>query len=206
MYTPPSFQQTDRQQIKSLIDVHGFGLLITQVEQDTRATHLPWLFHDSPGEQGTLLGHIAKANPQWQSGDCPALAIFTGPHAYISPTYYQAEDTVPTWNYAAVHVHGRVSFFHDRASLRAAVGALVEKYESRRAPSWQWDANTPYAEKMLAGIVGVRLTIERIEATWKLNQNHPTERRQRVIDALELEGGEQPQGIAALMRASVASK
>lgn len=200
MYVPPSFVERDPDTLARFMDMHGFATLVTSIEGKPVATHLPLLLDRSHGQHGALLGHLARANSQWQGGAGPALAIFAGPHAYISPTHYQAEQVVPTWNYAAVHVSGRVSYFDVPDRLREVVRRLVEKYESPRAPAWQWNAASEYSGKLLREIVGVQLEIESVEGAWKLNQNHPAERRRRVIAGLLRDGGEQGAAVAALMR------
>lgn len=202
MYVPNAFSIQDRRQIDAFIASNSFGMLVTNVEGRPVATHLPLLLEADNGTNGTLWGHIARANDQWRTGDVDALAVFAGPHAYISPTYYQVERTVPTWNYVAVHVSGQVSYFEDEASLREVLRRTVDKYEQPRTPPWRWDEETEFAGRMLRDIVGLRMTIERIDAKWKLNQNHPKERRERVIVALEQEGGEMNREVASLMRAT----
>ncbi len=199
MYVPKSFAVEDRQRIDAFIESNSFATLITMGNGRPEATHVPLLLDASAGQQGMLLGHVARANDQWRTGDVEALAIFAGPHAYISPSYYQTPNTVPTWNYVAVHVYGQLSFFDDEQSLRDVLRRTVAKYEQPRATPWNWDESTEYSTRLLREIVGLRLTIERIEAKWKLNQNHPAERRQRVIAALET-GDEREREIAALMR------
>lgn len=203
MYVPNAFSIQDRRQIDAFIASHSFGMLVTHIDGRPVGTHLPLLLDADHGPNGTLWGHIARANDQWQAGGVNALAVFAGPHAYISPTYYQVERTVPTWNYVAVHVYGRVSYFEDEASLREVLRRMVDKYEQPRTPPWRWDQDTEFTGRMLRDIVGLRMTIERIEAKWKLNQNHPQERRERVIAALEQEGGEANLEIASLMRATL---
>jgi len=200
MYVPQAFAMDDLDQIRSFVDSHSFATLVTSTAGRSVATHIPLMYDATVGAQGVLLGHLARANEQWRSGDAEGLAIFTGPHAYISPGYYQSSNTVPTWNYVAVHVYGRVTFFDDDESLRDILRRLVDKYERPRAAPWPWEESAEYATRMLREIVGLRLTIERIEAKWKLNQNHPAERRRRVIAALEALGGDANQAVASLMR------
>ncbi len=200
MYVPKSFAVDDRQRIDAFIETNSFATLITTVKGRPEATHLPLLLDATVGEQGVLFGHSARANDQWRSGDVTALAIFAGPHAYISPSYYQAPNTVPTWNYVAVHTYGQLSFFDDEPSLRDVLRRTVAKYEQPRETPWDWDESMEYSTRLLRDIVGLRLTIERIEAKWKLSQNHPAERRQRVIEALEARGGAMERDVAALMR------
>ena len=138
-----------------------------------------------------MIGHVARTNPQWQqlSGQT-VLAIFSGPHAYVSPSWYEADQVVPTWNYVAVHVYGRATIIEDKNSLLEIVEKLVKVYEQPMPQPWSFDAATVFAQRMLAQIVGFRIDIERIEGKWKLNQNQPIERREKVVRALQKRGGE----------------
>lgn len=200
MYVPNHFAETDLPILQGFIEQNGFGLLISQVDGAPFATHLPLLLDRSDGSPGTLLGHVARANPQWRSADGQtALAVFSGPHAYISPTWYEAEQVVPTWNYVAVHVYGRLRLVPEPAAVLEIVEKLVRVYEHGREPAWQFDADSDFARKMLAGIVGFRLEITRIEGKWKLSQNHPADRRKKVACALRQHPDENSQAIADLM-------
>ena len=144
---------------------------------------------------------MAKANSQWQELDGQtALAVFSGPHAYISPTWYEAEHVVPTWNYTAVHVYGTARVIHDRDALFQIVQQSVAFYEAAFPQPWKIPADETFLDRLLTQIVGFRIEIERLEGKFKLNQNHPPERREKVIRALSAQGGENPLGVAELMR------
>jgi len=106
MYIPPSFAKTDRTKLFDFIEQHNFGLLISQLGDEPAAVHVPLLLDRHAGTSGILVGHMAQANPQWQAKDRNVLVVFSGPHVYISPSWYEAENVVPTWNYVAVHVYG----------------------------------------------------------------------------------------------------
>lgn len=200
MYVPGHFAETDLPTLHSFIDRHPFGLLVSVHDGRPMATHLPLILDRSVAPDGALLGHVARANPQWrQLRDQEVLAIFNGPHAYVSPSWYQAEKVVPTWNYVAVHAYGRVELIEDTDSLVSLVHRLTGVFEQSRRTPWDFDPGDAYMRKLSAGIVGFRLTIERLEGKWKLSQNHPEERRRRVIDGLREEGGEDPEAIASLM-------
>jgi transcriptional regulator len=203
MYIPPAFVERDSERLALFLAEHGFASLVTTVDGRPVATHLPLLFEASDGALGALVGHLARGNPQWRAGEGEGLAIFSGPHAYISAAHYEAENTVPTWNYVAVHVTGRVTYFDEPERLREILRRTVEKYESPRATPWAWNESSDYSGKLVGEIVGVHLAIERIDGAWKLNQHHPVERRRRVIDGLEREGGEGSLAIAELMRATL---
>ena len=142
---------------------------------------------------------MARANSQWKHADGQqVLAIFHGAHAYVSPSWYQEEETVPTWNYVAVHATGLFKAVEDRAGIEEIVGRITDYYESSQPQPWQADFSTAYADQMIKRIVAFEITITRLEGKWKLNQNHPEGRRRRVAEQLAL-GGEYDQQIAKLM-------
>src|SRR5262245_15668795 len=176
MYTPAAFAEADLTRLHDLIEQNSFGLLVSQVEGLPFATHLPFLLDRTAGPRGTLACHVARANPQWRDvGGQTALAIFSGPHAYISPTWYEAEQVVPTWNYAAVHVYGRVQVVEDEGALLDIVQKMVRVYEQAMPRPWSFDPSATFAGRLLGQIVGLRLEVERIEGKLKMSQNHPVE-------------------------------
>lgn len=202
MYIPAAFAETDLTKLHDFIEQNSFGLLVSQADGPPFATHLPFLLDRSTGPQGTLVGHMARANPQWrEAGEQTALAIFSGPHAYISPTWYEAEEVVPTWNYTAVHAYGRVEVIEDEGSLLGIVERSVRIYEQAMPQPWSFDGSSTFVKRLLAQIVGFRIEVEKIEGKWKLNQNHPVERRQNVVRALQQRGDENALAVAALMGA-----
>jgi transcriptional regulator len=202
MYIPAAFVEADLTRLHDFMEQNSFGLLVSQAEGAPFATHLPFLLERTAGPQGTLVGHMARANPQWRgAGGQTALAIFSGPHAYISPTWYEAEQVVPTWNYTAVHAYGRVQVVEEEAALLDIVQRSVRFYEQAMPRPWSLGDPGTFVGRMLAQVVGFRIPIEKIEGKWKLNQNHPAERRRRVIRALRQRGDENAQAIAALMEA-----
>ena len=202
MYIPAAFAEPDLTRLHDFIEQYSFGLLVSQVDGSPFASHLPFLLERTAGPHGTLVGHMARANPQWRgAGGEAALAIFAGPHVYISPTWYEAEQVVPTWNYTAVHVSGRVEVINDVAVLRDIVGEMVQIYEQAMPRPWSFDGSGTYGERQLMQIVGFRMEIDKIEGKWKLNQNHPAERRKKVIGALRERNDDNAQAIAAMMQA-----
>ena len=199
MYVPTSFREHDEQTLADFIARHSFAILLGRVEGVSFATHMPFL-HDR--EQGLLVGHLARANPQWRDlAAAEALVVFQGPHAYISPTYYAADFAVPTWNYAAVHVYGAVRVVEEEARLAAIVEQLTERYEGGRSQPWRVDWNDERFGKMLAAIVGIEVEIAKIEGKFKLNQNRPEEDQLGVVAALQDSADEQERALAALMAA-----
>jgi transcriptional regulator len=200
MYVPPHFAETDLPTLHDFIERHSFGLLVSQVEGLPFATHLPFLLDRTAGPHGTLVGHVARANPHWRElADRPALAVFSGPHAYISPTWYAAANVVPTWNYAAVHASGRAELVEDRDALLEIVARSVTVYESAMPRPWALDTTGPFVDRLLGQIVGFRIPIDALEGKWKMSQNHPVERREKVIRALQSQGGADAQAVAEMM-------
>jgi transcriptional regulator len=204
MYIPPQFAETDPQKLHAFLAQQSFAMLVSHHDDAPIASHLPLLFDRTAGPQGRLLGHMARANTQWQTASGQrVLAIFHGPHAYISPTWYQAANVVPTWNYVAVHVTGKLRLIEDRDRLLEIIRRTVETYEAKQPQPWSLDLqDAEFIERLLALIVGFEIEIDRIEGKWKLNQNHDAERRQRVIHALEETGNRGGTQIAELMRST----
>jgi transcriptional regulator len=201
MYIPAVFAELNLARLYDLIEQNSFGLLVSQVDGVPFATHMPFLLERTDGPHGCLIGHVARANPQWQQvADQTVLAIFSGPHAYISPTWYEAEQVVPTWNYAAVHVYGRVQLIEDTAALLGIVRRFVQFYEQSMPRPWTFEGSGTFAERLLGQIVGFRIAIEKIEGKWKMNQNHPVERRKKVIRALRQRGDENAVAVADMMQ------
>ena len=182
---------------------YGFAMLVTNGQRGLVASHLPILVDASQGPLGTLTGHFARANEQSTDIGQDALIIFSGPHTYISPTWYEAPNTVPTWNYVAVHAYGVLEPVTDRNDLTRILSELTTKYEQPRQNPWAYDGSTEFHQKLMDGIVGFRVEITRLEGKWKLNQNHPPERRKKVIQALQQVGGENQLAIANLMQATL---
>jgi len=203
MYIPKAFRETDTEVLHQFMSQYGFATLITTGPQGMTASHLPILVNRSPGPLGTLAGHFARANEQSAETGQEALVIFSGPHTYVSPTWYETPNTVPTWNYVAVHAYGILAPVTDRDELCQILKETTEKYEQPRPNPWTFDATTNFHQKLMEGIVGFKLEISRLEGKWKLNQNHPVERRQKVIQALQSVGGENQLAIAALMQATL---
>jgi len=201
MYIPAAFAETDLTRLHDFIELNSFGLLVSQVDGLPFASHLPLLLERSAEPFGTLIGHMARANPQWRDMEGQtALAIFSGPHAYISPTWYEAENAVPTWNYVAVHAYGRVQIIENGDALLEIVQRTVRVYERSMPQPWSFNGYGTFVERLLAQIVGFRIEVEKIEGKWKLNQNHPAERRIKVVRVLREQGGDNAQAIADMMQ------
>ena len=201
MYTPTSFVESDQSKLHRFIEQHSFATLVSLEGQEPIASHLPLLLDRDAGPHGTLIGHMARANTQWKHSEGQnVLAIFHGPHAYISPTWYEARNVVPTWNYVAVHAYGVLRLETDRHQLLEIVRQYVDVYEADLPQPWSMDkAESDFVNGLLDAIVGFEIVIDRIDGKWKLNQNYETSRRHKVIRALQEGGGENQKQIAALM-------
>jgi transcriptional regulator len=208
MYTPSSFRVDDLVTLHSFMERYSFATLCSSTAGELEASHLPLLLDRKNGPYGQLVGHMARANSQWKRAvGSPVMAVFHGPHAYISPTWYESDDTVPTWNYAAVHAYGTLRLVEDESRLREIVRRTVDVYERSMPRPWSIDV-VPSAtlEKLLLGIVGFEIDLERLEGKWKLNQNHPLERREKVVRQLSETGRPDDAAIASLMREQLHSE
>jgi len=185
IYTPRKFLAADDAAIARLLHEHPFATLITPGEAEPVVSHVPLQYHPAQGEKGVLLGHLARANPHGQQfAGRSSVAVFHGPHAYVSPSWYaDPANAVPTWNYAVVHVHGQAELMAE-AETRALLDELVHRYEGGRDKPWHLQLAGRQLAAMLEAIVGFRLTIERIDAKFKFSQNRSAEDRERVIAAL----------------------
>lgn len=202
MYVPPHFAQTDRAALFAFMARHSFALLVSAGDDGVPvATHLPLLVDPAAGPHGALRGHLARENPHARVlAGRPALAVFSGPHAYVSPTWYAAPNTVPTWNYTAVHATGTAELVEDEAGVLDLLAEAVAAYEAGMPEPWRFDRGSTFARRLAAGVVGFRLPIDRLDGKWKLNQNHPPERRERVAAELERSADPTAREVARLMR------
>ncbi|RZT95283.1 FMN-binding negative transcriptional regulator [Rivibacter subsaxonicus] len=201
MYQPAHFRLDDPTIRNALLKAHPLATLVVATPDGLVANHLPLMLDV---ERNVLRGHVARANPLWQSAiQGSALAVFQGPQAYISPSGYPSKrehgKVVPTWNYAVVHVHGPLRFFDDVQQLHALVSTLTKTHEAAQAQPWKpSDAPTDFIAANLRAIVGLELTIERIDAKWKVSQNRNEADAQGAAAALEAGGHADS---AALIRA-----
>jgi transcriptional regulator len=199
MYVPTAFAETDTARLHEFIRANSFAVLASGGEAGLVASHLPLLLESEGGSSGQLSGHMARANPHWRQAKGTVLAIFSGPHAYVSPSWYGEGGTVPTWNYVAVHAYGTLRLVEDRDGLLDILRRSVAEYEKGRPEPWTFDESAPHVEAMLKAIVGFRIEITRLEGKWKLSQNQPEARRRRVRRALAEESREDSRALAALM-------
>jgi transcriptional regulator len=200
MYIPTAFAEPDQGKLHDFIEAYSFGLLVSAHGGGPFASHLPFLLERDAGPHGTLVGQMARANPQWHGLDGrDVLAVFSGPHAYVSPSWYETDNVVPTWNYVAVHARGTFRLVDDPEAVQSILRASVATFERSMPSPWKLDTGTAYFEKMVRGIVGFRVEIGLIEGKWKLNQNHPEERRRKVMRVLEASDNQGAKEIARLM-------
>ncbi|MBU6422066.1 MAG: FMN-binding negative transcriptional regulator [Gammaproteobacteria bacterium] len=186
MYTPAAFQLDDVPRLHALIRKYPFAPLLTAHPGGIAATHLPFMVDETRGRYGTLIAHMARANDHWQlfDGRRKALTIFTGAHAYISPSWYQSPVTVPTWNYVVVHAHGRPVIVSDKLRVRAILEQLVATYEAYVHPPWSTALAGDYIDDQIQYIVAFEIEIERLEGKFKFNQNRSRADQEGVVRAL----------------------
>jgi transcriptional regulator len=190
MYTPKHFEETRADVLHGLIRAYPFATLVTHAAAGLTANHLPFELVD-----GVLHGHVARGNELAQLDGAEVLLIFQGPDGYISPNWYPSKHEtgreVPTWNYAVVHVHGRLRVIDDAAWLRRLLETLTDHHEATQPKPWKVDdAPEDHIAKSLRAIVSLEVTIERIEGKFKLSQNHPTRNRAGVIAGLRQRDGD----------------
>lgn len=193
MYLPDMFRQEDRAAAMAVVEDYPFAVVVSR-DPSLEIAHVPMIAE--PGG-GALLGHVARANPLAERilAGTALTAVFTGPHAYVSPTWYVSARMVPTWNFVAVHVSGTAEPITERAALAELVEDLADFFERDRDDPWIPD----YPEAMLDAIVGFRLPVERLDAKFKLSQNRGAADRAGVVAALEA-GGDGERAVAAMMK------
>lgn len=201
MYIPSFNRVEDFAQLAAFMREHSFATLVTYADGAPFATHLPLLLDTERGTNGTLRGHMARANEQWQHfhSQQEVLVIFQGPHAYISPSWYEATPAVPTWNYVAVHAYGVPQIMEDQERLAALLQAQIATHEAGLPQPWPGSLPDDYQTKMMRGVVGFEIPITRLEGKWKLGQNRSTADQQRVYAALRQSSYPADQQLAAVM-------
>ena len=212
MYIPTAFTQNDLSQLHAQMRKHPLAALVSHGAGGLQASHLPLLLVAEEGDYGTLYGHFARANPQWQAfAEQPeALAIFSGVDAYVSPSAYPSKTehgkAVPTWNYISVHAHGQLELFDDPERLRQLLTHLTAAHESRQPQPWVMDdAPRDYIDAMLRAIVGFALPIQRLHGQWKLSQNRNAADHTGVQQALSASPQAKDQALAAQMHSARAA-
>lgn len=209
MYNPRDFRPQDPALLHGLVCERPLATLVVQGAEGLDAAHVPLLLDTAVGDHGVLRGHVARANPLWRiaaEGGCAALAIFHGPQAYVSPSWYPSKrehgKVVPTWNYAVVHAHGTLTATDDPAWLHALVNALTDTHEAALSEPWQvGDAPDDFITKQLRAIVGIELAVTRMEGKWKMSQNRSEGDRDGVVAGLVDSGIYGSAAVAAVVRA-----
>ena len=203
MYIPKAFREDDLNTLHKLMREYSFATLITQHEGVPFATHLPFILDAQRGPSGTLLAHMASANTEWHdfNTEQEVLVIFQGPHAYVSPSCYEVELSVPTWNYAVVHAYGIPRLLEDDEELYKLLKILIETHEAQFENPWPFQLPYDYLQKMMRGIVGFEIGITRLEGKFKMSQNRTESERENVIAALQ--ESSDTLAVADLMRKNV---
>lgn len=204
MYLPSLFAESRPEELHRIIREHPLGMLVTHAAGSLEANHLPFVLDEARGPFGTLLAHVARANPVWTqvgNGD-PVLVVFRGAQGYISPNWYPSKQEthrhVPTWNYEVVHAHGRIHVHDDEQFVRGMVARLTRQQEAREPRPWKMgDAPADYLAEMLGQIVGIDIELTRLEGKRKLSQNREPRDFDGTVSALEQRGGME---LAAAMR------
>ncbi|MBT3659584.1 MAG: FMN-binding negative transcriptional regulator [Rhodospirillaceae bacterium] len=205
MYTPKHFNEDDPEILQGLMRNFSFALLVTARDGAPVGTHIP-LHVESDGANGRLLGHVARANDHWRQfdGETEAMAVFQGPHAYISPNWYANDGLVPTWNYATVHAYGRPRFIEDAGETTDILWRLVSANESDATGNWSMDRLSKDAiAAQIKGIVAFEMTIDRLEGKFKMSQNRPAEDARGAANGVRALGGGEAEMVAAEMEARV---
>lgn len=209
MYVSSDSEQRQLPLLHSLIDNHPLGTWIASGAAGTEVNHIPFLLRYQEGKNGTLVGHLARANAVWQMNLSQSIVCFRGPQSYISPSWYPSKaahgKAVPTWNYAVVHAHGECRFIHDRDWLYEHVRQLSERFETGRPNAWSIDdAPIDFIERLLGAIVGIEIPIERLIGKWKTSRNRSLEDKESVVAHLLSQGSDETIGLARLMRDQMA--
>ncbi len=205
MHIPKAFAGGDPAAIHEVIAQNPFATLVTLDGQEPFATHLPLLHFPGPDSPGILVGHVARANPQWQhlQTDRDVMAIFHGPHAYVSPSWYETQPAVPTWNYVAVHAYGRARLITDAAEVRSRLRELTAHFEAGLPRPWIHDLPEDYWQRMTQALVAFEISLTRLEGKFKLNQNRSAKDVRGVIRALSASAQPMDRDVATLMEAAL---
>ncbi len=202
MYLPKHFEQTDAQALHALMREHPLAALVSVLDGEPTADHVPLEFD---AQTNTLRGHVARANPLWRvAAGRPVLAVFTGPQAYVTPTWYPSKaathKVVPTWNYTVVHAHGVLRVVDDAPWLHALVSRLTDDHEAPRAAPWAvGDAPEDFVQQLLHAVVGIEIPVRRLVGKWKISQNRSEADRLGVAAGLA-QGADEARTLAELVR------
>ena len=212
-YMPSHFKETDPATLHAMVHDYPLATWVVPHQEELLVNHIPFLLDVTRGDHGTLVGHVARANPVWQAlveAPVASVAVFKGPEAYISPNWYPSKhahgNEVPTYNYVAVHAHGVARVVHDADRLLDIVTRLTQRHEGGQALPWSVaDAPADYLSKMLAAIVGIEIPVQRWVGKWKASQNKQLPEQRGVVAGLGAHGGEREARMAQLIASRVAA-
>lgn len=206
MYIPAHFETTDLKLMISFIEDYSFGTLVTNANNEISANHYPFLIEHA--DEIILWTHLSKSNPQWQTfkqaSDC--LLIFNGPHAYISPVYYENKLNVPTWNYTAVHLSCEAEIVTDSTLQKNLMKTLVENFETKNQTDWRYELPEEFNQKMLSGIVWLKFKVKKIDGKFKLSQNRVKSDYQKVFTEFSTRQSENDQELFKYMKLTMPEK
>ena len=213
MYVPKHFEETDVAVLHGLIRSRPLGTWVAWANNELIANHLPFLIDESRGPFGTLIGHVARANPVWKSlvDGTRSIVVFQGTEKYITPSWYPSKHetgkAVPTWNYVVVHAHGSPRVIHDKDWLRAHVAALSDRHEHELPVPWKLtDAPPEYIDTLLNAIIGIEIPLDALQGKWKLGQNRPAADLSGVVKGLSAQGDDASTELAELTAAAAKAK
>lgn len=212
-YLPSHFKETDPATLYALVRDYPLATWVVPTQGELWVNHIPFLLDETRGEHGTLVGHVARANPVWQALQAEpvsGVAVFSGPQAYVSPNWYPSKQAhgkeVPTYNFVAVHAHGVAQVVHETERLLDIVTRLTQRHEAGQASPWSVnDAPADYLSKMLGAIVGIEIPVQRWVGKWKASQNKQTPEQRGVVAGLTAHGGESEARMAQLVSQKISA-
>jgi transcriptional regulator len=199
MYIPHHYKEEDRSKLLAFMRAHSFAILVSG-DGELHATHLPFLIEEK-SEDIFLVSHLAKANPQWKKFNerISLLAIFSGPHGYVSPSNYEKQQNVPTWNYVAVHAYGTAKIIEEKDTVTCILEKTINNYEKEYFDQWQMLAQD-YKDKMIKGIVAFEIKVTRLEGKYKLSQNKTGKEQRNIVHYFEKQKDSVSEELASLMK------
>lgn len=197
MYIPKTFEMNYIDQMIQFIKENSFGVMVSMGKETLHGTHLPFLVEKQAEGNVQLIGHMSKANRQWREIEDEVMIIFSGPHAYVSPSWYEEEGFVPTWDYQAVHVYGRYIPKRSATDLKMIMNKTIKYYNgTQQSPSWDGNVPDDVYNRLINGVEGFFIEVTDIQGQWKLHQDHTEDRRYKVAQALRRTGDQDAIDIA----------
>lgn len=199
MYIPTYYKEEDKPKLLEFMKANSFAILISSTGDYPRGTHLPFVVSENENEI-ILTSHMAKANPQWKEfNDKELLVIFQGPHAYVSPSNYEKQQNVPTWNYVAVHAYGKPRILNSEEENIKVLEAMINQYEEGYFAQWK-NLSQDYVKNMVKAIVSFEIRVSKLEGKYKLSQNKTKNEQQNIIASFEKSEDSAISGVAKLMQ------